>query len=132
MKVIIAGSRDFADYGLLKAYCDLLLSKQNDVEIVSGGAKGADTLGERYAKEKGYKLTIFEANWISVKDRLPEVHQSVAFVVDSINENYNNVVLGGKYQGFNYGFHEFTCPGISFKGKYWMPLPEPPIVDKHT
>ena len=36
---------------------------KNDVEIISGGAKGADYLGERFAKENGYNLRIFKANW---------------------------------------------------------------------
>ena len=63
-KVIIAGSRSFTDYALLKAYADFKLSAiQDEIEIVSGGAKGADSLGERYAKEKGYRLRIFPADW---------------------------------------------------------------------
>lgn len=65
MKVIIAGSRDFNDYSKLKESCNHLLSKNKDtnVEIVSGTAQGADTLGEQYASEKGYKLTQFPAEW---------------------------------------------------------------------
>ena len=56
-KVIIAGSRSFQNYPLLKEYADYKLSYIKDaIEIVSGGAKGADMLGERYAKEKGYLL----------------------------------------------------------------------------
>lgn len=30
---------------------------------MSGGAKGADTLGERYAEEKGFKVKRFPADW---------------------------------------------------------------------
>lgn len=63
MKVIIAGSRDFDDYELLRSYCDHVLQNQKDIEIVSGTAKGADHLGERYAIEKGYKTTRFPADW---------------------------------------------------------------------
>ena len=63
MKVIIAGSRDFNDYEAVKNYADHILSNQSGIEIVSGGANGADKLGEQYAKEKGYKLTIFKADW---------------------------------------------------------------------
>ena len=33
------------------------------MEIVSGGAKGADMLGERYAAEKGYAIKRFTAEW---------------------------------------------------------------------
>jgi hypothetical protein len=63
MKVIIAGSRDFDDYKLLRSYCDHILQDQTDIEVVSGTAKGADHMGERYAIEKGYKITRFPANW---------------------------------------------------------------------
>jgi hypothetical protein len=63
MKVIIAGGRDFDDYEKLRTYCDHILEDQTDIEIVSGTAKGADHLGERYAIEKGYKTTRFPADW---------------------------------------------------------------------
>jgi hypothetical protein len=64
MKVIIAGSRDFNDYEFLKKHCDEILKFQATVEIVSGGARGADRLGERYAMEKGYPITVFAADWV--------------------------------------------------------------------
>jgi hypothetical protein len=64
MKVIIAGSRDFNDYNLLKNNCDVLLSlTKENIEIVSGGARGADSLGERYAQENNLELKIFPADW---------------------------------------------------------------------
>jgi|GEM_PF-1075557 len=62
-KVIIAGTRTFNDYNLLCKKMDNLLKNQVNIEIVSGGAEGADALGERYAKEMGYKLKIFPADW---------------------------------------------------------------------
>ena len=63
MKIIIAGSRAFDDYGKLCEVCDFKLSRQTDIEIVSGTANGADKLGEKYAKEKGYSLKQFPADW---------------------------------------------------------------------
>lgn len=63
MKVIIAGGRDFNNYDLLKEKCDIILSNQDEVIIVSGRASGADSLGERYAKEKGFKTELFPADW---------------------------------------------------------------------
>ena len=64
MKVIIAGGRDFNQYEVLKDYCDKMLSQQSSsIEIVSGTAKGADQLGERYAKERGYPIKRFPADW---------------------------------------------------------------------
>ena len=63
MKIIIAGGRYFNDYEALCKVCDHMLSKQSDIEIVSGTANGADKLGERYAKDRGYKIKQFPANW---------------------------------------------------------------------
>lgn len=65
IRVIIAGGRDYTDYHRLKMYMDCLLEPldKSQIEIISGGAKGADSLGERYARESGYKLKRFPANW---------------------------------------------------------------------
>lgn len=66
-KVIIAGGRNFNDYERLKRDCDkLLINKRNmgyRIIIISGTAQGADTLGEQYAKEKGYEVLRFPADW---------------------------------------------------------------------
>lgn len=63
-RVIIAGGRNFTDYELLKATMDKLLCNITDeITIVCGQAKGADTIGEQYAKEKGYAVAYYPANW---------------------------------------------------------------------
>ena len=63
MKVIIAGGRCFEDYNNLRQFCDGILQNQHNIIIVSGGARGADLLGENYAKERNYKLVRFPAAW---------------------------------------------------------------------
>lgn len=64
MKVIIAGSREFNDYDLLVKICDIILKNKNEeIIIMSGGAKGADTLGEKYAKERNYKIIKILPEW---------------------------------------------------------------------
>ena len=62
-RVIVAGGRDFFDYKLLKEKLDCLLSKKENVIIVSGMAKGADSLGERYAREHGLIISYYPALW---------------------------------------------------------------------
>lgn len=63
MKIIIAGSRSFNDYEYFKA-CIATFNKYRTItEVVSGGAKGADALGERYADENGIPVKKFEADW---------------------------------------------------------------------
>lgn len=64
MYLIIAGGRDFDDYDLLKLKLDKLLSQTTDsVTIISGTARGADTLGAHYAKDHGYGLIEMPADW---------------------------------------------------------------------
>lgn len=64
-KVIIAGGREFNNYEYLKERCDIILKNFDPpIEIVSGNAPGADTLGERYSREYLFKEpTIFPARW---------------------------------------------------------------------
>lgn len=62
-KVIIAGSRKFDDYQLLKDKCDQILYGIENIEIISGGSVGADFLGELYAQEKNYKFRRFLPEW---------------------------------------------------------------------
>jgi len=61
MKVIIAGSRFITNYELVvEAVKD---SGFDITEVVCGVAQGVDSLGERYAKENGIKLSYFYADW---------------------------------------------------------------------
>jgi hypothetical protein len=59
MKTIIAGGRDFTDYTLLQKEANRL-----DIDIVvCGMAKGADSLGLKYAQEYKIGLKKFPADW---------------------------------------------------------------------
>lgn len=59
MKVAVIGSRTFNDYNEVKN----VLSTIKITLLVSGGAKGADSLGERYAKENNIETKIFYPDW---------------------------------------------------------------------
>lgn len=63
MRVIIAGSRNYTNYLELVSFCDQVLSGTESIEIVSGTARGADSMGEKYANERGYKISRFPADW---------------------------------------------------------------------
>ena len=67
-KVIVADGRDFADYAYLKEKLDEVFASLGDldshpIEIISGMAKGADTLGIRYAEEHKLTMVLSPANW---------------------------------------------------------------------
>lgn len=78
VKIIIAGSRGFNDYKYLEAKCHkifYILSKEHNIlsghiledtqnmEVISGHAKGADILGEMFASKYKIKIKRFFPNW---------------------------------------------------------------------
>lgn len=63
MKVAVVGSRSFNDYELLKSKLDALNEKVNITHIVSGGAKGADSLAEKWAKDNKIETVVFYPDW---------------------------------------------------------------------
>lgn len=61
MKTIIAGGRDITDYNLV---LDAVHASSFDItEIVSGGARGVDQLGERIGREFNIPVKVFPADW---------------------------------------------------------------------
>lgn len=59
MIIGVVGGRNFNDYQLLTE----VLSNHQISKIISGGARGADSLGERYAKENGIEVEIYRPDW---------------------------------------------------------------------
>lgn len=64
MKVIVAGDRLIEDYEEVKKA--IAASGFKITELISGGAKGCDLLGERWAKENNVKVTQFIPEWDNI------------------------------------------------------------------
>lgn len=63
-KLIVAGGRDFQDYDLMTTTFLLLAEELNrSIAIVSGAARGADTLAMQLAKEFDLELYLAPADW---------------------------------------------------------------------
>lgn len=67
MNIAIVGSRHYTDYEFVK---ESLFDKLNYyinsnlyIQIISGGAKGVDSLAERFAKENGIDFKLFLPEW---------------------------------------------------------------------
>lgn len=65
-KIAIVGTREFKDYSILKCIMTSLFSDIRILEIISGGAKGADTLARQYAEEKEIPLKEFLPDWDNI------------------------------------------------------------------
>lgn len=64
--LLIVGSRSVTDYAFVKNRIDMLIAPirhKYRFLIVSGGADGADSLAEFYAKENGIDFKLFPADW---------------------------------------------------------------------
>lgn len=69
IRIIVAGTRTFSDYELLRSKLDDFVSKlkqkhpDKQVVIITGAAKGADKLGSLYARNHNIPLKEFPADW---------------------------------------------------------------------
>lgn len=65
--ILICGSRGFGDYAKLKDSLSFLIDVEDPVTppttIIVGGSRGADALGERFAKEYNIPFKVCPANW---------------------------------------------------------------------
>ena len=62
----IIGSRSFNDYNFLLHAANVLNVRENYSVIISGGARGADELGEQYAKYWGLEYIEFLPDWENI------------------------------------------------------------------
>jgi len=68
MKIAIVGSRKFENYTLFKEKVNECLKEwdvvsSQIVKVVSGGAKGADTLAYKWACENNIIITVYIPDW---------------------------------------------------------------------
>lgn len=87
MRLIIAGSRDLritsdAIYSTLAEFPWRGLSEAV-IEVVSGGAGGADASGERWAHENRLAVRVFPADWSTGKHAGPIRNESMARYADA-------------------------------------------------
>ena len=59
MVIGVVGGRDFNNYQLLSE----VLGAYPVSKIVSGGARGADSLGEKYARENNIEVDVYRPDW---------------------------------------------------------------------
>lgn len=64
-RVAVVGSRTYNNYALVEKTIDAILEKRGwkDVIIVSGGARGVDTLAELYAIRRNHPMKVYPADW---------------------------------------------------------------------
>lgn len=100
MKLAIIGSRTFDDYVFFVEQLYIFCQKHNQkpTAIISGGAKGADTLAEYYAKQNNIPCIVFKPDYkrhgrgaAFVRNRL------IVDNADSVLAFWNTTSTGTKY-----------------------------------
>lgn len=103
MRIIIAGSRDYVSTtdsdAFVAGYITEAIRKLTDadfadIKIVSGGCRGIDALGERYAKLRGCRLDVMPAEWRIGKQAGPLRNQRMAMNADALIAVYYDKRLG--------------------------------------
>ena len=64
-RVLVCGGRDFNDEKMMYEELDKILDNGDgdEYELVSGHAKGADILSEKYAKDRHIRIKVFPVDW---------------------------------------------------------------------
>jgi hypothetical protein len=95
MKVIIAGSRNIEDYKIVEEA--VKKSGFKVTEVVSGGARGVDTLGEKYASENNLSLKVFKAEWGNLDVPKYKIKKNKYGKLYNIGAGFERNELMGKY-----------------------------------
>jgi hypothetical protein len=77
----VIGGRDFKDYDLMCQALDRLEFKK----VVSGGARGADLLAEKYCAEHKIDNIIYRPNW-DINSAKPHDYERNVFIIHECTE----------------------------------------------
>lgn len=87
-RIVVAGCRNYENYEEAKEYIEYCISEiKNKYKLVfvSGGCRGADVIGERFAIQKGYKIERYLAEWDKHgKSAGPKRNEKMAQIADFV------------------------------------------------
>jgi hypothetical protein len=65
MRLLVCGSRTWTDQARLRQVLDQVVSEHDDgqVTVIEGDARGADRLAGQLARERGWRLERYPADW---------------------------------------------------------------------
>lgn len=106
MKTIIAGSRDIVDYEVVKKA--IKESGFTISELISGGARGVDRLGESYAKENNIPIKRFIPDWdigkhagILRNQKMAEYAEALIAIWDGESRGTKNMIEEARFRNLN-------------------------------
>ncbi len=107
MKTIIAGGRDIYDYDVV--HHAIALSNFEITEVVSGGARGVDHLGETYARIKNIPVKVFPADWTKHGRKAGPIRNAemagyadaLVAIWDGASKGTGNMIVQARNKGLN-------------------------------
>lgn len=63
MKILICGDRNWSNENKIYEILNIYRKHEKSVEIINGGARGADSIAAKIGKELGFKVTTIKADW---------------------------------------------------------------------
>lgn len=117
-RIIIAGSRLFNNYRLLKKELDeyiVTLDTIDDIEIVSGHCRGTDQLGERYARSHGFKIKYFPAEWNKYGRSARPMRNRAMVQYAKDDDGFLFLFWNGKSKGSKSMLHEASMIELPYK-----------------
>lgn len=60
---MVCGGREYQNYDILANTLSDIRGKHPDMTLISGGARGADSLAEIYCQTNNVKCTVLKADW---------------------------------------------------------------------
>jgi hypothetical protein len=80
LHLAIIGSRTFHNYTLFKESIDPIWWDNPHMTIVSGGAKGADSLAARYAKERNLNIIEYWPDYLMYPKKIAPLRRNVLII----------------------------------------------------
>ena len=112
-KIIVSGSRNFNDVTHIYDHLDMLVERLSGWnEIVTGGAKGVDTIARDWARDNDLKSTVFPADW-------RKYGKSAGIVRNTKMGDYADSLIA---------FWDFKSPGTRHMINYMVGLRKPVII----
>lgn len=134
MIIAIVGGRDFQDKALLEATMEPFI--EHTTGFVSGGAKGADTLGENWAIAHGLPRTVHIPNWYP-NGRQADMDRAAGHKRNRLIVNDADIVIAfwdGNSTGTKGSIDLAKSMGKELHVVYYKPTPIPvltPVVNEH-
>lgn len=96
-KVAIIGSRDFKNKVFLEKTMEELSQRIEIIEIISGGARGADTMGVQWGNRQNIPTTVYYPDFKKRKRAYHFRNRQIVLASDLIVAFWNGYSTGTKY-----------------------------------